>query len=44
MFWSGDPMQDRALDAILGQQEQVDTAFDSLMPGKVNNLLLVTSL
>ncbi len=37
-------MQDRALDAILGPPEQVDAAFDSLMPRRVNNLLLVTSL
>ncbi len=37
-------MQDRALDAILGPPEQVVAAFDSLMPRRVNNLVLVSSL
>ena len=37
-------MRDQALEAILGPPEQVDAPFDSLMPRRVNNLLLVTSL
>lgn len=37
-------MQDRALEALLGPPERQEAAFDSLMPRRVNNLLLVTSL
>ena len=37
-------MRDQKLDAILGPPDQQDIAFDSLMPRRVNNLLLVTSL
>jgi CheY-like chemotaxis protein len=37
-------MRDRALDDILGPPVQLEAAFDSLMPRRVNNLLLVTSL
>jgi hypothetical protein len=37
-------MRDLALDAILGTPDHVDAPFDSLMPRRVNNILLVTSL
>ncbi len=37
-------MRDHVLDAILGAPDQKEAAFDSLMPRRVNNLLLVTSL
>jgi len=37
-------MRDRALDAILGPPDVEEAHFDSLMPLRVNNLLLVTSL
>ncbi len=37
-------MRDRALDDILGLPDQADVPFGSLMPRRVNNLLLVTSL
>jgi hypothetical protein len=37
-------MRDLALDAILGAPDQVDAPFDSLMPRRMNNILLVASL
>lgn len=37
-------MRDQALDALLGAPEEKEAPFDSLMPRRVNNLLLVTSL
>jgi CheY-like chemotaxis protein len=37
-------MRDRALDEILGPPAQQEAPFDALMPRRVNNLLLVTSL
>jgi len=37
-------MRDLALDAILGTPDHVDAPFDSLMPRRMNNILLVTSL
>ena len=37
-------MKDRILDALLGPPKQEDVSFDSLMPRRVTNLLLVTSL
>jgi CheY-like chemotaxis protein len=37
-------MRDLALDTLLGPPDQEEAAFDSLMPHRVNNLLLVTSL
>ncbi|WP_306602000.1 PEP/pyruvate-binding domain-containing protein [Geothrix sp. 21YS21S-2] len=37
-------MRDRILDDLLGIPEQTETLYDSLIPRRVNNLLLVTSL
>lgn len=37
-------MKDRILDCLLGPPKQEDVSFDSLMPRRVTNLLLVTSL
>ena len=37
-------MRDQILDGLLGSPEQKEVPFDSLMPRRVNNLLLVTSL
>lgn len=37
-------MRDRALDALLGSLEQPEAAFDALMPKRVSNVLLVSSL
>ena len=37
-------MRDRILDDLLGAPEQTEVPFDSLMPRRVNKLLLVTSL
>jgi CheY-like chemotaxis protein len=37
-------LRDHILDNLLGAPEQKEVAFDSLMPNRVSNLLLVTSL
>ena len=37
-------MRDEILDALLGAPERTEIPFDSLMPRRVNQLLLVTSL
>lgn len=37
-------MRDRILDELLGIPEQTETLYDSLIPRRVNNLLLVASL
>ena len=37
-------MRDTILDTLLGAPDQTETPFDSLMPRRVNNLLLVMSL
>lgn len=37
-------MRDEILDSLLGVSEQQEVPFDSLMPRRVNNLLVVTSL